>query len=335
MRGKAIVSRMWPRPHSQATVVLDFVGSAVVADNIEIIVGDGAHLTIVSLQDWARDAVHHSTQHARVDRDAVLRHSTVSFGGDVVRLGQGRRDLAALGIRHLIGLHAHGVLADGDHLGGRLRDDRQHRVRRQGLVDRRLHAERVGPDRSKRHSGYYETGYSEERYAGTYTDDLYDDGSGTASGIGNKVRTSATAAGSQLSRSKEALREGVNKTSKTVKDTVSSTRSAVKDSLNRTTVAAQTKAVQAKEQFNVMLEEQPLLLGFLGVAVGAAIGFMLPHTEQEDQLVGEVRDKAIAKAKDFGAQSYEQARNIAEQKIGGTVQANAGNSEPGHSHGHV
>lgn len=191
-----------------------------------------------------------------------------------------------------------------------------------------------GPDRSKRHSGYYESGYSEERYAGTYTDDLYDDGSG-ASGSGNKVRAGATAAGNQLSRSKEALREGVSKTSKTVKDTVSSTSSAVKDSLNRTTVTAQNKAVQAKEQLSVMLEEQPLLLGFLGVAVGAAIGFMLPHTEQEDQLVGEVRDKAIAKAKDFGAQSYEQARNIAEQKIAGTVQANAGNSEPGHSDGHL
>lgn len=191
-----------------------------------------------------------------------------------------------------------------------------------------------GPDRSKRHSGYYESGYSEERYAGTYTDDLFDEGS-RAPGIGNKVRAGATAAGNQLSRSKEALREGVSNTSKTVKDAVSSTSSAVKDSLNRTTVAAQNKAVQAKEHFNVMLEEQPLLLGFLGVAVGAAIGFMLPHTEQEDQLVGEVRDKAIAKAKDFGAQSYEQARNIAEQKIAGTVQANAGNSEPDHSHGHV
>ncbi|HET8671541.1 MAG TPA: hypothetical protein VFM05_13200, partial [Candidatus Saccharimonadales bacterium] len=134
-----------------------------------------------------------------------------------------------------------------------------------------------------------------------------------------------------LSRSKEALKDGVNKTSQTVKETVASTTSAVKDTLNKTTNVAQHKAVQAKEQFNVMLEEQPLLLGFLGVAVGAAIGFMLPHTEKEDQLVGEVRDKAMAKAKEFGSQSYEQARNLAEQKIAGTSQANAGNSEPGHS----
>jgi len=70
---------------SSATVVLDFEGSATLADNVEILVEDGAHLTVVSLQDWADDAVHHSTQHARVGRDATLKHVSVSFGGDVVR----------------------------------------------------------------------------------------------------------------------------------------------------------------------------------------------------------------------------------------------------------
>jgi Fe-S cluster assembly protein SufD len=70
---------------SKATVVLQFEGSAVLADNIEIVVEDGADLTVVSLQDWADDAVHHSTQHARVGRDAALKHVSVSFGGDVVR----------------------------------------------------------------------------------------------------------------------------------------------------------------------------------------------------------------------------------------------------------
>jgi len=70
---------------SKATVILAFQGSAVLADNIEIVVEDGAELTVVSLQDWADDAVHHSTQHARVGRDATLRHVAVSFGGAVVR----------------------------------------------------------------------------------------------------------------------------------------------------------------------------------------------------------------------------------------------------------
>ncbi len=48
-------------------------------------VGDGAQLTYVTIQDWADDAVHHSTQSARVGRDASLKHVAVTFGGNVVR----------------------------------------------------------------------------------------------------------------------------------------------------------------------------------------------------------------------------------------------------------
>ena len=72
--------------HARATVVLRFVGSAVLADNVEIVVGDGAQLTLVSIQDWADDAVHHTSHHAKVGRDARLKHVAVSFGGDLVRM---------------------------------------------------------------------------------------------------------------------------------------------------------------------------------------------------------------------------------------------------------
>lgn len=70
---------------SKATVVLRFEGSATLAENVEILVGDSANLTLVTIQDWADDAVHHSTQHARIGRDATLKHVAISFGGDVVR----------------------------------------------------------------------------------------------------------------------------------------------------------------------------------------------------------------------------------------------------------
>jgi Fe-S cluster assembly protein SufD len=71
--------------HSRATVVVKYVGSATLADNVEIVVGDGAQLTVVSIDDWADDAVHIGHRHARVGRDATFRHIDVSFGGDVVR----------------------------------------------------------------------------------------------------------------------------------------------------------------------------------------------------------------------------------------------------------
>jgi Fe-S cluster assembly protein SufD len=71
--------------HSRATVVLRYLGSATLADNVEVVVGDGAQLTLVSIDDWADDAVHVGHRHAKVGRDARFKHVDVSFGGDVVR----------------------------------------------------------------------------------------------------------------------------------------------------------------------------------------------------------------------------------------------------------
>ena len=73
-------------PFSSATVVVVHEGSAVFADNVELVVGEGATLRFVSIQDWADDAVHVTHHHALVARDAVLHHSAVSLGGDVVRM---------------------------------------------------------------------------------------------------------------------------------------------------------------------------------------------------------------------------------------------------------
>jgi Fe-S cluster assembly protein SufD len=73
-------------PNSRGTVVLRHSGTAAHAQNIEIIVRDGAHLTVISVQQWSDDAVHAASHQARVDRDATLRHFVVSFGGAVVRV---------------------------------------------------------------------------------------------------------------------------------------------------------------------------------------------------------------------------------------------------------
>jgi len=73
-------------PHSSATVVLRHAGTAQYAQNVEIIVRDGAKLTLVSVQQWQDDAIHAAAHQARVDRDAELTHFIVSFGGGVVRV---------------------------------------------------------------------------------------------------------------------------------------------------------------------------------------------------------------------------------------------------------
>ena len=105
------------KAHSRATVVLRFEGSAVLAENIEVVVEDGAHLTFVVVADWADDAVHHSSQHAKVGRDATLRHVAVSFGGDLVRLNASVEYAGPGGEVEMLGLY----FADaGQHLEHRL-----------------------------------------------------------------------------------------------------------------------------------------------------------------------------------------------------------------------
>lgn len=73
-------------PHSRATVLLYHSGTAQYAQNVEIVVRDGAALTLVAVQRWDDDAVHVSAHQARVDRDASLTHVVVSLGGGVVRV---------------------------------------------------------------------------------------------------------------------------------------------------------------------------------------------------------------------------------------------------------
>ncbi|MEC3976642.1 Fe-S cluster assembly protein SufD [Amycolatopsis sp. H20-H5] len=71
---------------AEAVVVLDHVGSGTYADNVEFVIGDSARVTVVSVQDWADDAVHVSEQHLKLGRDATLKHTVVTLGGDLVRI---------------------------------------------------------------------------------------------------------------------------------------------------------------------------------------------------------------------------------------------------------
>ncbi|MBO0824539.1 MAG: SufD family Fe-S cluster assembly protein, partial [Actinobacteria bacterium] len=105
------------QPNAHAVVVLEHTGSATFADNVEFVVGEGAALTVVSLQLWADDAVHLSHHHAQLRKDARLTHTAVTLGGSVVRMAPSVRYEAPGGDAELRGLY----FADtGQHLEHRL-----------------------------------------------------------------------------------------------------------------------------------------------------------------------------------------------------------------------
>jgi Fe-S cluster assembly protein SufD len=70
---------------AEATLVLEQVGTVTLADNVEVRVGDGAKLTLVTVADWASDAVQAQHLKVRLGRDARVVHIQVTLGGDLVR----------------------------------------------------------------------------------------------------------------------------------------------------------------------------------------------------------------------------------------------------------
>ncbi|WP_314326326.1 Fe-S cluster assembly protein SufD [Paenarthrobacter ilicis] len=93
------------RKFSKGLVVLGHEGTAVVSENVEIILEDGAELTVVSLQEWNDDSVHASSQQAKIGRDAKFKHIVVSLGGDLVRVTPTARFAAPGGEVELFGLY--------------------------------------------------------------------------------------------------------------------------------------------------------------------------------------------------------------------------------------
>lgn len=73
-------------PQSKGLVVLDSRGSASLSENVEIVVGSGADLTVVSLQEWDADARHLASHFASIAKDGKLTHIVVSLGGAIVRV---------------------------------------------------------------------------------------------------------------------------------------------------------------------------------------------------------------------------------------------------------
>lgn len=102
---------------AEALVVIDHTGDAVLAANVDFIVGDGAKLTVVSVQDWDEKTVHVAQHNALIGRDASFKSVVVTFGGDVVRLHPRVEYAGPGGEAELIGLY---VTDAGQHQEHRL-----------------------------------------------------------------------------------------------------------------------------------------------------------------------------------------------------------------------
>ena len=71
--------------NARATVVFDHQGTIAVAGNVEVVLGDGASLQLISINDRNPGSLELTAYAASVGRDATYRFVNVALGGEVVR----------------------------------------------------------------------------------------------------------------------------------------------------------------------------------------------------------------------------------------------------------
>jgi hypothetical protein len=70
---------------------------------------------------------------------------------------------------------------------------------------------------------------------------------------------------------------------------------------------------RVEERFDSAMRESPLAVGAIALALGTAVGVVVPQTRRENQLMGETRDALMDKAQTVAHDAMEQVQEVAEQ----------------------
>lgn len=87
--------------------------------------------------------------------------------------------------------------------------------------------------------------------------------------------------------------------------------SAVGDRMHDATANVKESAQDARESLAQFYRDQPLIAGSLGIAIGAALGALVPPTEMEDDMFGAASDRSVDAAKTKAAKKYDDVRESA------------------------
>jgi hypothetical protein len=131
--------------------------------------------------------------------------------------------------------------------------------------------------------------------------------SGVGSSTGDRVSGVRAAAGDAASQASDVVHAATDFMAATMHDA----RDAVSESFTHAVDAGADYGARAKNTFLDALEREPLVIGALGVAVGAAIGAMLPTTRTEQEYLGSASTKARHTAESALADGVDKAREVA------------------------
>ena len=135
---------------------------------------------------------------------------------------------------------------------------------------------------------------------------------GRQPGQGNGSSTSSAG----LRRGMHDMRDKAGGMMQSASDSLSSAKGTMSDTMD----TAKEQWQRARGGIDHLVNEQPLALGAIGLAIGAILGAAAPRTRAEEQLMGDTARKMTEKAKEAGSQQLDKAtqtaKQMAEEKLG-------------------
>jgi ElaB/YqjD/DUF883 family membrane-anchored ribosome-binding protein len=132
------------------------------------------------------------------------------------------------------------------------------------------------------------------------------------------IRRGRDAAGDRMSEAADELateRMALTDSAAAVRSRAGESVGALRSRAGSVSSSVRAGASRARGRAGNLLEQQPLLIGALGVAAGAVIGAMLPPTEAEDETLGPARDRAVDRASAAGRRGAEVASRRADELV--------------------
>jgi ElaB/YqjD/DUF883 family membrane-anchored ribosome-binding protein len=148
--------------------------------------------------------------------------------------------------------------------------------------------------------------------AGGISDDLRERAGGISDELRERagdIRGRAAHAADQISGAVDSTRETLRDAMQSSRETFEETAESLRSRASRAAEITREQTEMARERFDRLLHDQPLVLGALGLAAGAIIGALLPTTEHEDRVLGPMRQKVVKDAAQKSRALYETARD--------------------------
>lgn len=180
----------------------------------------------------------------------------------------------------------------------------------------------VGPDNAPR-ALVRSAGEVASRARVRVTDTASDLG-GMASDAASSARAMASDAASSVSDAASRAGDAISDTASRLGDAITGAAGRVREAAGYHAASVPRRAQSSWQGMDRLAADQPLLFGALGLALGAALGAILPRTEAEDEWMGEARDRLAGEAGQMASQAYEQVREVAGEHVSRVAEAASG-----------